>query len=117
MGAAKIMQSESLKIGVIGAGAWGTALARLLANNGSSVLLWCHEAETSQDILTNHLNSSFLADIPLPETLGASTDLGEVVRNCRILVASVPSHFTRDIAKKMPQKLRTNISSSFSVKV
>jgi glycerol-3-phosphate dehydrogenase (NAD(P)+) len=95
------MRSESLKIGVIGAGAWGTALARLLANNGSRVHLWCHEVETSQDILTNHLNSSFLVDIPLPETLGASTDLGEVVRNCRIIVASVPSHFTRDIAKKM----------------
>ena len=76
-------------------------LARLLTNNGFSIQLWCYEAETSQDIITNHLNSSFLADIPLPVTLGASTDLGEVVRNCRILVASVSPHFTRDIAKKM----------------
>ena len=75
------MRSESLKIGVIGAGARGTALVRLLANNGSSVHLWCHEVETSQDILSNHLNSSFLANIPLPEKLGASTDLSEVVRN------------------------------------
>ena len=95
------MGSDGLKIGVIGAGAWGTALARLLARNGNSVQLWCREAETRKDILTNHLNSSFLADIPLPETLGASTDLAEVVRNCRILVSSVPSHFTREIAKKM----------------
>ena len=95
------MLSENLQIGVIGAGAWGTALARLLVNNGNSVQLWCHEAETREDILTNHLNSSFLPDIQLPETLGASTELSEVVRNSKILVASVPSHFTREIAKKM----------------
>ena len=90
-----------MQIGVIGAGAWGTALARLLANNGNSVQLWCHEAETKQDILTNHVNSSFLPDIPLPETLGATTELSEVVRNSRILVASLPSHITREVAKKM----------------
>ena len=45
------MGSDGLKIGVIGAGAWGTALARLLARNRNSVQLWCHEPETKQDIL------------------------------------------------------------------
>jgi glycerol-3-phosphate dehydrogenase (NAD(P)+) len=99
--AAKIIHSESFEIGVIGAGAWGTALARLLANNGRSVQLWCHEEETRKDIFANHLNSSFLAEISLPETLGASTNIAKVVRNCIILIASVPSHFTREIAKKM----------------
>ena len=99
------MLSENLQIGVIGAGAWGTALARLLVNNGNSVQVWCLEAETRQDILTNHLNSSFLPEIRLPETLNASTDLSEVVRNSKILVASVPSHFTREIAKKMRSEI------------
>ena len=99
------MQSESLQIGVIGAGSWGTAVARLLFNNGSIVQLWCYETETKQDILTNHLNSSFLPDIRLPESIGASNDLSEVVRNCRILVVSVPSHFSRDIAKKMRSEI------------
>ena len=99
------MLSENLQIGVIGAGAWGTAMARLLVNNGNSVQVWCLEAETRQDILTNHLNSSFLPEIRLPETLNASTDLSEVVRNSKILVASVPSHFTREIAKKMRSEI------------
>jgi len=105
MRAAEIMLSENLQIGVIGAGAWGTAMARLLVNNGNSVQVWCLEAETRQDILTNHLNSSFLPEIRLPETLNASTDLSEVVRNSKILVASVPSHFTREIAKKMRSEI------------
>jgi len=96
-----------MQIGVIGAGAWGTALARLLANNGNAVQLWCHEAETKQDILTNHVNSSFLPDIPLPETLGATTELSEVVRNSRILVASLPSHITREVAKKMRSEINS----------
>ncbi|MBC8259608.1 MAG: NAD(P)-dependent glycerol-3-phosphate dehydrogenase [SAR324 cluster bacterium] len=95
------MRSEGFKIGVIGAGAWGTALARLLVLNGSSVQLWCHEVETANNIHDNHLNPQFLPDIPLPETLDANTDLLEVVRNSRILVATPPSHFTREIAKKM----------------
>lgn len=99
------MLSENLQIGVIGAGAWGTAMARLLVNNGNSVQVWCLEAQTRQDILTNHLNSSFLPEIRLPETLNASTDLSEVVRNSKILVASVPSHFTREIAKKMRSEI------------
>ncbi|MDP7047662.1 MAG: NAD(P)H-dependent glycerol-3-phosphate dehydrogenase [SAR324 cluster bacterium] len=105
MRAAEIMLSENLQIGVIGAGAWGTAMARLLVNNGNSVQVWCLEAQTRQDILTNHLNSSFLPEIRLPETLNASTDLSEVVRNSKILVASVPSHFTREIAKKMRSEI------------
>ena len=95
------MGSDGLKIGVIGAGAWGTALARLLANSGNSVQLWCREPETAKNILQKHVNTSFLPDILLPESLGASTDLLEIVRNSRILVAAPPSHLTREIAKKI----------------
>ena len=95
------MGSDGLKIGVIGAGAWGTALARLLAKNGNSVQLWCHEPETAKNIFLNRVNTSFLPDIPLPESLGASTDLLEVVRNNLILVAAPPSHLTREIAQKI----------------
>ena len=95
------MGSDRFEIGVIGAGAWGTTLARLLANNGSSVQIWCHEPETAKSIRQNHVNTSFLLDVPLPKSLGVSTDLLEVVRNTRILIATPPSHFTRELAKKM----------------
>jgi hypothetical protein len=95
------MRSDGLNIGVIGAGAWGTALARLLTNSGNSVQLWCREPETAKNILQKHVNTSFLPDILLPESLGASTNLLEIVRNSRILVAASPSHFTREIAKKI----------------
>jgi Glycerol-3-phosphate dehydrogenase len=110
------MESDGLKIGVIGAGAWGTALARLLASSGNSVQLWCHEPETKQDILQKHVNTSFLPDILLPETLGASTDLLEIVRNSRILVAAPPSHLTREIAKKYVRRSLPNIFCSFLAK-
>ena len=95
------MKSDGLKIGVIGAGAWGTVLAGLLARNGNSVQLWCHEPETAKNILQNHINTCFLPDILLPESLRASTDLLDVVRNHLILVSAPPSHLTREIAKKI----------------
>ncbi|MBS1256255.1 MAG: Glycerol-3-phosphate dehydrogenase [NAD(P)+] [Deltaproteobacteria bacterium] len=93
------MKSDRFQIGVIGAGAWGTALARHLANKNFSVRIWCNEIETAEDITRNHVNTDFLPDIRLPETINATTDLPEVVRNTQILVAAPPSHFTREIAK------------------
>jgi len=111
------MGSDGLKIGVIGAGAWGTALARLLASSGNSVQLWCHEPETAKNILQKHVNTSFLPDILLPESLGASTDLLEIVQNSRILAAAPPSHLTREIAKKKyVRRSLPNIFCSFLAK-
>lgn len=99
------MKSDEFQIGVIGAGAWGTALARHLANKSFPVRIWCNETETADNITKNHVNSAFLPDIRLPETIDASTDLLKVVRNAQILVAALPSHFTREIAKKFRPEL------------
>jgi len=95
------MVSDGKKIGIIGAGAWGTALAKLLAKKGNSVQIWCHENETAKNIIQNHVNTSFLPDIDLPESVRPNTDLLEVVCNSRILVIAVPSHVSRKIAKKI----------------
>jgi len=92
---------KKFKTGVIGAGAWGTAIARLLSKNGLDVKIWCHSNETAKDILNNQFNSYFLPDVPLPESIEPTIDLIEVVKNCHILVSAVPSHVTRKIAKKM----------------
>lgn len=95
-------------IGVIGAGAWGTAISKLLCKNGSDVKIWCHSPETAKDINTNHTNSKFLSDIKLPESLQATIDLIEIVKSCRILVSTVPSHVTRKIAKIINPNITTN---------
>ena len=101
-------KSNEPQIGVIGAGAWGTAISKLLCKNGSDVKIWCHSPETAKDINTNHTNSKFLSDIKLPESLQATIDLIEIVKSCRILVSTVPSHVTRKIAKIINPNITTN---------
>jgi len=93
------MNSDQHQFGVIGAGAWGTAIARHLSIKGYPVRIWCNETETADRIITDHVNSHFLPDILLPETLEATTDLIDIVRNASILLAAIPSQFTREIAR------------------
>jgi glycerol-3-phosphate dehydrogenase (NAD(P)+) len=61
-------------IGVIGAGAWGTALAQTLAANGRDVTLWCFESECADTINSEHVNRLYLNDIPLSPKLKATTN-------------------------------------------
>ena len=93
------MKSEQHQFGVIGAGAWGTAIARPLSIKGFPVRIWCRETETADSIIKDHVNSVFLPDIILPESLEATTNLLDVIRNASILLATTPSHFTREIAR------------------
>ena len=93
------MNSDQHQFGVLGAGAWGTAIARHLSIKGHPVRIWCNETETADSIIKDHVNSHFLPDILLPETLDATTDLLDIIRSARILLAAIPSHFTREIAR------------------
>ena len=93
------MNSDQHHFGVIGAGAWGTAIARHLSIKGYPVRIWCNETETANTIINDHVNSHFLPDIILPETLEATTNLLDVIRNSSILLTAIPSHFTREIAR------------------
>ena len=93
------MKSDQHQFGVVGAGAWGTAIARHLSIKGFPVRIWCRETETADSIIKDHVNSFFLPDILLPESLEATTDLLDLIRNTNILLAATPSHFTREIAR------------------
>lgn len=90
-----------MKIGVIGAGAWGTALANLLAEKGFEVDLWAHENEVVQDILNEQENKVFLPGIPLSENIKPSNDLDRVTMDKEMLVFVVPSHVFRTVAVNM----------------
>ncbi|MBF0236641.1 MAG: NAD(P)-dependent glycerol-3-phosphate dehydrogenase [SAR324 cluster bacterium] len=94
------------KIGVIGGGAWGTALASLMANKGYDVTLWAYEKETVDAINQKHENTVFLPGIPLPESLKASNDMAHVVKNHQFLISSPPSHVARTIARQLRPHIR-----------
>jgi len=90
-----------MKIGVIGAGAWGTALANLLANKGLEVALWAFEQEVCADILEGRENKVFLPGFPLSENIHPSNDLDEVAAGKGMLLLVMPSHVFRSVAEKL----------------
>lgn len=89
------------KIGVVGAGSWGTALANLLGDKGYHVDLWAYEPEVVQDILMHKENRLFLPDIFLSENIFPSNDLAAVVGNNRLLLIVVPSHTMRAMSTRI----------------
>ncbi|MBO6827004.1 MAG: NAD(P)-dependent glycerol-3-phosphate dehydrogenase [Sneathiella sp.] len=83
------------KVNVIGAGAWGTALAAAIAHGGNSVGLWCRDNALATAINKDHENGKYLSGIKLPNNLIATTDLHTAV-NADILLNVVPAQHLRD---------------------
>ena len=72
------MKPASLKLGVIGGGAWGTALAQVVATGGRETLLWALEPEVVEAVNSTHENSTFLSGVPLNEAIRATGDIKEL---------------------------------------
>ena len=85
-------------IGVIGAGAWGTALAQVMASDGSEVLLWAREPELVAEINAKRTNSLFLPSAHLSETIRATADLGDLAAVPVLLVVTPAQHLARVLA-------------------
>ena len=92
---------EDLKIGVVGAGSWGTALANLLALKGFRIDLWVFEKEVKEQILSHGENRVFLPDIRLSPNLHPSNDIGQVAADKDLILTVVPTHVIRETARQM----------------
>ncbi|MEO1280827.1 MAG: NAD(P)H-dependent glycerol-3-phosphate dehydrogenase [Pseudomonadota bacterium] len=88
------------KIGVVGAGAWGTALAQTMARAGHEVTLWAHETETVSAINTHHENKTFLAGVPLETSICATTDYNDLKDSAAVLLVP-PAQHMRAIAANL----------------
>ena len=87
------------KVGIIGAGSWGTALAVLLHNNGHEVTVWSIIKEEIAMLNAEHEHKDKLPGVKLPEDMIFTTDLQAAVANKETLVMAVPSAFTRSTAR------------------
>lgn len=90
-----------MKITVLGSGGWGTALALLLLENGHEVTLWSYTEEESR-VLRETRENPMLKGVPLPETMGLTTDMG-AVKGCGAVVMATPSFAVRATAAKLKQ--------------
>ena len=80
------------KVGVLGAGAWGTALAQMLASDGREVLIWAREEELVEEINSTRTNSLFLPSAKLAQTIRATGDLAEMAALDTLLVVTPAQH-------------------------
>ncbi|MEX1155401.1 NAD(P)H-dependent glycerol-3-phosphate dehydrogenase [Parvibaculum sp.] len=89
-------------IGIIGAGAWGTALAQVAAKAGRRVTLWAHEAEVAEAINTRHENALFLPGIALDKGIRATTEAAEVATADALLMVTPAQHMRRVLTELAP---------------
>ncbi|HYD23335.1 MAG TPA: NAD(P)H-dependent glycerol-3-phosphate dehydrogenase [Croceibacterium sp.] len=93
--------AQGERIGVVGAGAWGTALAQMLAADGRAVLLWAREPELVEDVNRRHRNPLFLPSASLAPSIRATGDLAEAA-HCAILLLVTPAQHLAATLDGMP---------------
>ncbi|MBU0675420.1 MAG: NAD(P)-dependent glycerol-3-phosphate dehydrogenase [Proteobacteria bacterium] len=86
---------------VIGAGSWGTALAKLLSDKGYRITLWGHRQEHVDEIIANQENKTYLPGFELGERLFATSDLKTAVKGQSLVVMVVPSHGFREVFRRL----------------
>ena len=95
-------------IGVIGGGAWGTALALLLAGKGERVSLWMYEQDLAQETARTRDNRVYLPGFPLPPNIEVTSSLEEAVRKRPYILSVVPSHTVRTVSKQFTPHLASD---------
>lgn len=90
----------SNKIAIVGAGAWGTALAQSLSNSGKQVVMWALENEVIESINHHHENKMYLKDVRLNEMIKATHNLNDI-KDCDVFLLTTPAQHVRKTLENM----------------
>ncbi len=85
-----------VKVAVMGAGSWGTTLAKVFADNGNSVTLWARRSELVNTMKSTHRNPDYLPEIDLPSSISLTHDAPLALQDAEIVVVAVPSQTVRE---------------------
>ncbi|MDT8334952.1 MAG: NAD(P)H-dependent glycerol-3-phosphate dehydrogenase [Desulfurivibrionaceae bacterium] len=96
------------QVAVIGAGSWGTALAKLLSDKGCRVNLWAHRPEHVEEIAANRENLTYLPGFKLGDNLSVTGDLAEAAAGHPVVLMVVPSHGFRGVFRQLLPHLSDN---------
>ena len=96
------------KIGVLGAGSWGTALAVHLGRLGHDVRLWARDPRVAADISSRRANVVYLPDISLPQSVVVTASLQDAVDGSELIVSAIPSHGCRVVMREAASHIRND---------
>lgn len=94
------MPEEPIRAAIVGAGAWGTALATVLATKGHDVLVWAREPEVVADVNERRENRTFLPGVRLPPNVRATGRVDEAVRGRTLILSVCPAQHTRQLVAR-----------------
>ena len=101
---------------VVGAGAWGTALADLLRRNGHDVTMWAYEPDVAESITSRHENVRFLKGHTLAPGIVATSDLSRAVKGAELVVFAPPSTVLRKVASEASKDVAAGVPSVIATK-
>lgn len=91
------------KIGIVGNGSWGTALAKILTDNGNNIYWWVRSKAAVEHLKQRNHNAHYLTSVRfLPDTIQPTDDLAEVVSHCQTLLICVPSAYAQGVIETVP---------------
>ena len=99
-----------MKISVIGAGSFGTAMALVAERCGNEVMLWAHDARVAEGIKSSRINPVYLPNITLPDEIWVTNDLEEAASFSDTIFMVVPSHYYRDVLTKIRAYLKSPVT-------
>ncbi len=103
------MDGRAERVAVLGAGSWGTALAKLVADKGVPTTLWARRPEQAEAISRERENATYLPGATLPETLHATASLAEAMADATVVLSVVPTHGLRTVWKQAAKLLAPDV--------
>ena len=97
-----------MRIGILGSGSWGTALAQVLSDNGNDVLIYGVVSSEIEDINKNHKNSAFFGDVPVNDNIRATLDISEIENYNDFIVIAVPTRFITSVLESVKPYVSKN---------
>ena len=113
-----VLHKKIKQITIIGAGSWGTAIGKIIAENnpGTIVKMWSYEKSTSNSINQKNMNMEFLPGIKLPYNIKATTHLRESLLNTEGVIIATPSKVIPDTLQKISRILKEDVPLSYLTK-
>ena len=98
------MMARSPAVAVVGAGSWGTALALQIGRRGTPVRLWARDAALAASMTSMRENTRYLPGVRLPESVLATADHREALRDADLVILAMPSHFVQIVVPASEQR-------------